>query len=122
VIVLQGAGRAFCSGYDLKEFAEGSFGTQVILTHSTRKMFLLGSFHPHSRVCLKDMPWDPLIDYQFMHKNTEDFMSLWRSLKPVICKIRGFAVAGGSDIALCSDIVVMAEDAKIGYPPAALWV
>ena len=31
------------------------------------------------------------------------------------------AVAGGSDIALCADIVIMAEDAKIGYPPARVW-
>jgi len=56
-----------------------------------------------------------------MSRNTHDFMSLWRSLKPVICKIKGYAIAGGSDIALCSDIIIMAEDAKIGYPPAALW-
>ncbi|TAN48786.1 MAG: crotonase/enoyl-CoA hydratase family protein, partial [Betaproteobacteria bacterium] len=45
----------------------------------------------------------------------------WRSCKPVICKVHGYAVAGGSDIALCADIVVMAEDARIGYPPARVW-
>jgi enoyl-CoA hydratase len=39
----------------------------------------------------------------------------------VICKVHGFAVAGGSDIALCSDLVVMAEDARIGYMPARVW-
>lgn len=44
---------------------------------------------------LKDMPWDPLVDYQYMHNNTECFMALWRSLKPVIAKLHGFAVAGG---------------------------
>jgi enoyl-CoA hydratase len=43
-------------------------------------------------------------------------MSRWRSLKPVVCKVHGYAVAGGSDIALSADIVVMADDAKIGYP------
>src|SRR2546430_11916509 len=48
-------------------------------------------------------------------------MSLWRSFKPVICMVHGYAVAGGSDIALCCDFVVMAEDAKIGYPPARVW-
>ncbi len=48
-------------------------------------------------------------------------MSLWRSYKPVICKIHGYAVAGGSDIALCSDIIIMAENARIGYPPARVW-
>ena len=97
VIVLAGAGEAFCAGYDLKEFAEGE--------------------HSYNQ----DMPWDPTIDYRMMRANTEDFMSLWRCHTPVICKIHGFAVAGGSDIALCCDLVVMAEDAKIGYPPARVW-
>lgn len=48
-------------------------------------------------------------------------MSLWRSLLPVVCKVHGYAVAGGSDIALCADRVVMAEDARIGHPPARVW-
>jgi enoyl-CoA hydratase/carnithine racemase len=98
VIVLTGAGRAFCSGYDLKDYAESTDA-------------------PYSQ----DMPWDPMIDFALMHANTEDFMSLWRSHKPTIAKVRGFAVAGGSDIALCCDLVVMAEDARIGYPPARVW-
>jgi enoyl-CoA hydratase len=52
---------------------------------------------------------------------TDDFFSIWRSYKPVICRVQGYAVAGGSDIALCADIVVMAEDARIGYMPARVW-
>ena len=98
VIVLTGAGRAFCSGYDLKEYAESDHA-------------------PYSQ----EMPWDPMIDYDLMYRNTQDFMSLWRSYKPTIAKVRGFAVAGGSDIALCCDLVVMADVAKIGYPPARVW-
>ena len=97
VIVVQGAGRAFCSGYDLKDFAEGETPWN------------------------QDMPWDPLIDYRMMKQNTDDFMSLWRSYKPTIAKVHGYAVAGGSDIALCCDFVLMAEDARIGYPPARVW-
>ena len=100
VIVLAGAGRAFCAGYDLKIFAESAGGNGVIQTR---------------------MPWDPLKDYAIMGRYTADFMSLWRSLKPVVCKVQGYAVAGGSDIALCCDLVVMAEDAQIGYPPARVW-
>jgi enoyl-CoA hydratase len=96
VIVLQGAGRAFCAGYDLKEFAEGGVGTQ-------------GSV------------WDPIKDFRGMKRNTDDFMSLFRSLKPTIAKVHGYAVAGGSDIALCCDLVVMADDARIGYMPARVW-
>lgn len=99
VIVLSGAGRAFCSGYDLERFAETPRPT-------------LGS---------QEMPWDPIVDYRWMRAATERFMSLWRSLTPVVCKVHGFAVAGGSDIALCADLVVMADDARIGYPPARVW-
>lgn len=96
VIVLAGAGRSFCAGYDLKEFAEGGRGTQGEV-------------------------WDPIRDYRGMKRNTDDFMSLFRSLKPTICKVQGHAVAGGSDIALCCDLVVMADDARIGYMPARVW-
>jgi enoyl-CoA hydratase len=62
-----------------------------------------------------------MVDYKYMRACTDHFMSLWRSYKPVICKVHGYAVAGGSDIALCADIVVMADEAMIGYPPARVW-
>ena len=99
VIVLAGAGRAFSAGYDLELLAEAP------------------------RPCLgsQEMPWDPLVDYRWMAENTACFMSLWRGLKPVICKVHGYAVAGGSDIALSADLVSMAEDARNGYPPSRLW-
>ena len=42
-------------------------------------------------------------------------------MKPVICKVHGLAIAGGSDIALCADITIMAESATIGYMPARVW-
>lgn len=60
-------------------------------------------------------------DYAFMSANTDHFMSLFRSHKPTIAKIHGYAVAGGSDIALCCDMVIMADDADIGYMPARVW-
>ena len=97
VVVLSGAGRAFCAGYDLKDFAEAD-------TPFTQ-----------------DMPWDPTVDYRFMKRCTDAFMSLWRCTKPTVAKVHGYAVAGGSDIALCCDLVVMADDARIGYPPARVW-
>ena len=101
VIVLSGAGDAFCAGYDLTYYAQSTEGP--------------------GREVTQPMPWDPIQDYRWMHRNTELFMSIFRSLKPVICKVHGFAVAGGSDIALCADIVIMAEDAQIGYMPARVW-
>jgi enoyl-CoA hydratase len=65
--------------------------------------------------------WDPVIDYQGMRRNVRGFMSLFHADKPVICKVHGFCVAGGTDMALCSDLLVIADDAKIGYPPARVW-
>jgi enoyl-CoA hydratase len=56
-----------------------------------------------------------------MRRNTDDIFSLWRSLKPSLAKVQGYAVAGGSDIALSCDLVVMADDARIGYPPSRVW-
>ena len=67
------------------------------------------------------MPWDAMIDYNFMNRCTQNFMTIWRCSKPVIAKINGDAVAGGSDIALCCDITIMNEKARIGYPPARVW-
>ena len=74
VIVLAGAGRAFCAGYDLKQFAEGDRRNRWT----------------------QEMPWDPMQDYRGMKANTDDFFSIWRSYKPVICKVHGYAVAGGA--------------------------
>jgi enoyl-CoA hydratase len=99
VIVLSGAGRAFCAGYDLTAYAQTAGANNVT----------------------QDMPWDPMKDYAFMMRNTELFMSLWRSYRPVICKVHGFAIAGGSDIALCADTIIMADDAEIGYMPTRVW-
>jgi len=79
------------------------------------------SSQPGPQIGSQSMPWDPILDYSMMSWCTECYMSLWRSLKPVICKIQGFAVAGGSDIALCCDIIIMEENARIGYPPARIW-
>ena len=65
--------------------------------------------------------WDPVVDYQMMSRNVRGFNSLFHANKPVVCKVHGFCVAGGTDLALCSDLLLIAEDAKIGYPPARVW-
>ena len=62
-----------------------------------------------------------MVDYAMMKRHTEDFMSLWRCAKPTIAKVHGYAVAGGSDIALCCDLLVMEDDAQIGYMPTRVW-
>ncbi len=65
--------------------------------------------------------WDPMTDWAMMSRNVRGFMSLFHASKPVVCKVQGFCVAGGTDMALCSDLLVIAEDARIGYPPARVW-
>ncbi|HET6285264.1 MAG TPA: crotonase/enoyl-CoA hydratase family protein [Amycolatopsis sp.] len=99
VIVMRGEGRSFCAGYDLKQFAE----------EDAEGRWNQGPV------------WDPVKDYRVMKRNTDDFFSLWRSLKPTICQVQGHAIAGGSDLALSCDVLVMAADARIGYPPARVW-
>ncbi len=106
VIVVEGEGRAFCAGYDLNEYAEGTDAATITADHPCRQ---------------EKTPWDPMVDYTMMKRHTDQFMSLWRCTKPTIAKVHGYAVAGGSDIALCCDLLVMANDAKIGYMPTRVW-
>jgi enoyl-CoA hydratase len=96
-IRLRGAGRTFCAGYDI------DWGAQMMEAQE------------------KDRPWDPIVDYQTMTRYVSSYMSLWRSPKPVIAQVHGFCVGGGTDFALCSDLIVCAEDCRIGYPPARVW-
>ena len=96
-IRLRGAGRAFCAGYDIQ------WGSEVMDAAES------------------DRPWDPIGDYQFMSRYVDTYMELWRSPKPVIAQVHGYCVGGGTDFALCSDLIVCAEDVRIGYPPARVW-
>lgn len=97
VVRLRGAGRAFCAGYDLE------WAAQLM-----RDADLAG-------------PWDPAADHRTMSRYVNSYMALWRSPKPVVAQVHGVCVGGGSDLALCSDLIVCAEDARIGYPPARVW-
>ena len=102
VIVLRGAGRAFCAGFD---FAEG--------------------FHHWDRAITTDGAWDPGKDFVAATSQSlgavPRFMSLWRCPKPVIAQVHGWCVGGGSDLALCADLVIASEDARIGTPYSRMW-
>ena len=84
-MILAGASRSFCTRYELNYYAQSS-GTNP---------------------GIQEMPWGSMKDFSFMQKTTSQIMSVWRSYLPVICKLQGYAVAGGSDIALCADLLVM---------------
>jgi enoyl-CoA hydratase len=101
VIVLRGAGRSFCAGYD---FA--------------------GGFHHWDEMLSTDGRWDPGKDFAWAaspYGPTQRFMSMWRTPKPVIAQVHGWCVGGGSDMALCADLIIAAEDAQIGTPNSRIW-
>ena len=118
-IALAGNGTGFCGGYDLVASAEGDMSGLgeglAAPPGSPLDPATIGANHaPESN-------WDPVTDFQFMWRNVRGFMSLFHSEKPVLCKVHGYCVAGGTDMALCSDLLVIGADAKIGYPPARVW-
>jgi enoyl-CoA hydratase len=102
VIVVRGAGRAFCAGYD---FGDGFAHWNAAIT--------------------TEGEWDPGKDFAFSTapqiSPTQKFMSVWRTHKPVIAQVHGYCVGGGSDFALCADLVVASEDAVIGTPYSRIW-
>ena len=117
VLLLAGNGKGFCGGYDLVQSAEGERaapGDEGPPGSPLHPAVMAANHDPRS-------VWDPMVDYSMMTRNVRAFMTLLHCSKPVVCKVHGFCVAGGTDMALCSDLLVIASDAKIGYPPARVW-
>lgn len=102
VIILQGAGRSFCGGFNFS-----------------------GGFHQWDNAIATGSQWDAGKDMVMVtHQQlgwVPRFMSLWRTPKPVIAQIHGWCVGGGSELALCADIVIASEDARIGTPYSRMW-
>ena len=119
VIALAGNGSGFCGGYDLVQSAEGmgadDFGDGSAPAGAPTEPATIAANHAPSGT------WDPVTDFQMMWRNLRGFMSLFHSEKPTVCKVHGYCVAGGTDMALCSDLLVIEDRAKIGYPPARVW-
>jgi enoyl-CoA hydratase len=118
VIALAGNGSGFCGGYDLVASAEGRMegvsDSGAPEGSPTDPAVQARNHDPEGT-------WDPVVDYQMMSRNLRGFMSLFRADKPTVCKVHGYCVAGGTDMALCSDLIVAEDRAKIGYPPARVW-
>jgi enoyl-CoA hydratase len=102
VIILQGAGRSFCAGFN---FA--------------------GGFHHWDDAIATGSQWDAGKDMVMVTHHqlgwVPRFMSLWRAPKPVIAQVHGWCVGGGSEMALCTDLVIASEDARIGTPYSRMW-
>ncbi|MCX6398893.1 MAG: crotonase/enoyl-CoA hydratase family protein [Propionibacteriales bacterium] len=119
VIVLSGRGKGFCGGYDLAASAEGMMDGAMTGAAPQQGTVL----DPTVQMYNHDPAgtWDPMVDYAMMSRFTRGFSSLLHANKPTVASIHGFCVAGGTDIALHCDQIVIAADAKIGYPPTRVW-
>lgn len=118
VIVVSGRGKGFCGGYDLSIFAENSFapgaGAQPAEGTVLDPVVQARNHNPWGT-------WDPMVDYAMMSRFNRGFASLLHANKPTVAKVHGFAIAGGTDIALFADQIICAEDARFGYPPTRTW-
>jgi enoyl-CoA hydratase len=118
VIVVSGRGSGFCGGYDLSIYAEGAMadaGSDEPRDGTVLDPVVQARNHDPSRV------WDPMVDYAMMSRFNRGFASLLHADKPTVAKVHGFCVAGGTDIALFADQIIVAADTKIGYPPTRVW-
>jgi len=98
VILIRAEGPAFCAGYNL------NWGTGLQVGEPARK-----------RV------WDSVTDYRAMSVFVNTYMKLWYATKPTIAAVHGWCVGGGTDMVLCTDIIIAAENASFGYPPSRVW-
>ncbi|MCC6958246.1 MAG: crotonase/enoyl-CoA hydratase family protein [Dehalococcoidia bacterium] len=108
-IIIRGAGPCFTAGYDLNPGSNERGG------RNWRPRYGAPSVDPRPGA------WDPVRDYAFMGHNMRRFMKLWECPKPVIAELHGYALGGGTDLILCADLIFMAEDAIIGYPPSRVY-
>jgi enoyl-CoA hydratase len=100
VILLRAEGPAFCAGYGL------DWSTQMQAEEAEAL---------HGRV------WDSVIDHREMSRFVDTYMRLWYCRKPTISAVNGWCIAGGTDLVLCSDIIIAGEGASFGYPPSRVW-
>jgi enoyl-CoA hydratase len=101
VIILRAAGRAFCAGYDLTPMQSPppKPDRDEAYTNVYRGM-----------ASMDDDIWQ-------LERQQRERMAIWEIHKPVIAQVHGYCLAGGTDLALLCDIVVVADDAVIGFPP-----
>ena len=100
VIVLKGAGQDFCSGYDLA----GAYAGRAAEAAQNAERVYRSSAQTFDDDC-----WG-------MERNLDRLTTILDIHKPVIAQVHGNCVAGGADLAFLCDMVIAADDAKIGYP------
>lgn len=96
VIILRGAGKCFSSGYDLSQGSVEGSGDRPVPYYTASG-----------------------IGYWGRHV-VEGCFRMWDLAKPLIAQVHGYCLAGGSELASACDLVYVADDAEIGYPPIRL--
>lgn len=100
-VILRGAGRAFCAGYDLSGVDND---VPVSRVSDPEK-----SYRGHRS--LDDDAWQ-------LERAQRYRMALFDMHKPVIAQVHGYCLAGGMDLALLCDMIIAADTATFGFPPA----
>ena len=101
VIIIRGSGRAFSAGYDLAGISEADPERDYIDRRS--EMPAVGPIHPGQG--------------QWPQHLLSGYWQIWELTKPVIAQVHGYCLAGATELATMCDLMVVAEDAQIGYPP-----
>lgn len=105
VILLRAEGPAFCAGYGL----DWSTAAQAEESSAGRR-----------KVGRKRV-WDSVADLRMMGEFVQTYMKLWYAKKPTIAAVQGWCIGGGTDMVLCADMILAADDASFGYPPSRVW-
>ena len=106
VILLRAEGPAFCAGYGL------DWSTEAQADEKT-----LDAVQPGE----KRRVWDSVADMRVMSIFVDTYMKLWYAKKPTIAAVQGWCIGGGTDMVLCADLIIAAENASFGYPPSRVW-
>ncbi|HEY8494203.1 MAG TPA: crotonase/enoyl-CoA hydratase family protein, partial [Myxococcota bacterium] len=110
VILLRAEGPAFCAGYGL-DWSTAAEAGQTVYSEAARS----------SEGGRERRVWDSVADLRMMGRFVDAYMKLWYAKKPVIAAVQGWCIGGGTDLVLCADLIVAADDAVFGYPPARVW-
>jgi enoyl-CoA hydratase len=110
-ILLRAEGPAFCAGYGL-DWSTAAEASQTVYSDAER---VREDRRDDRRV------WDSVADLRMMGRFVDTYMKLWYAKKPVVAAVQGWCIGGGTDLVLCADVIVAADDAVFGYPPARVW-
>lgn len=117
VILLRAEGPAFCAGYGL-DWSTAAEASQTVSSDAERERERERERAPRGE---ERRVWDSVADHGMMSRFVATYLKLWTARKPTIAAVQGWCIGGGTDMVLCADLIVAADDAVFGYPPARVW-